>query len=313
MSPQPTPSFRIGTRGSPLALAQTEEVRDRLAATHGQHAPGTEIVVISTAGDRIRDKPLRAFGGKGLFTKEIEAALLAGEIDVAVHSMKDVPTENPPGLVIDCILPRADARDALLAHDAASLGALPKGAVMATSSLRRRAQSLYLRPDLRIVENRGNVQTRMARLASGEVAGMLLAEAGLRRLGLPADTGVPLVPEEILPAVAQGAIGVQRRADDERTQDLLRPLDDSASALCVATERAFLAALDGSCRTPIAGLALLEDGGVIHFRGEILTPDGQTRHATSRRGAAADGPTFGREAGVELLARAGPDFLTDEV
>ncbi len=313
MSPQPTPPFRIGTRGSPLALVQAEEVRDRLAAAHGAGAPETEIVVISTAGDRIRDKPLRAFGGKGLFTKEIEAALLAGEIDVAVHSMKDVPTENPPGLAIDCILPRADARDALLAHDATSLGALPEGAVMATSSLRRRAQSLFLRPDLRIVENRGNVQTRMARLASGEVTGMLLAEAGLRRLGLPAETGVPLAPEEILPAVAQGAIGVQRRADDERTQALLRPLDDAASALCVATERAFLAALDGSCRTPIAGLALLEDGGAIHFRGEILTPDGQTRHATSRRGAAADGPTLGREAGEELLARAGPDFFTDEV
>ncbi len=310
MSPQPT--LRIGTRGSPLALAQAEEVRDRLAAAHGLGPQAVEIVVISTAGDRIRVKPLRAFGGKGLFTKEIEAALAGGEVDLAVHSMKDVPTVLPDGLVIDCILPREDARDALLASGHATLASLPEGAVMATSSLRRRAQALRLRPDLRIVENRGNVQTRIARLASGEVSAMLLAEAGLRRLGLPAETGAPVAPEEILPAVAQGAIGIEIRDGDTATAALLVPLDDADSALRIATERAFLAALDGSCRTPIAGLAILEAGGQVYFRGEILTPDGRIRHATSGRGPAARGPALGREAGVELLERAGPDFFSDE-
>ncbi len=309
MSPQPT--LRIGTRGSPLALAQAEEVRDRLAVAHGLDRGAIAVVAIATSGDRIQDKPLREVGGKGLFTKEIEAALAAGEIDLAVHSMKDVATVLPDGMEIACVLPREDPRDVLLARDADTLDGLAEGAVLATSSLRRRAQALYCRPDLRIIENRGNLGTRLARFESGEADAMLLAEAGLRRLGLGGRYGVPVAPAEILPAVAQGAIGIEIRADDAATRALLAPIDDAPSALRVATERAFLAALDGSCRTPIAGLASLDAEGLIAFQGEILSPDGRARHATSRRGPAADGPALGREAGLELLRRAGPDFFVD--
>jgi hydroxymethylbilane synthase len=300
--------IRIGTRGSKLALAQSYELRDRLMATHGFGEDDFEITIIKTTGDLITDKPLSEFGGKGLFTKEIEEALIASDIDVAVHSMKDVPTVLPEGLQINCLLPREDVRDAFISRKYNALSALPKGAVFGTSSLRRQAQIKRLRPDLRIIPFRGNVPTRLQKLDDGVADATLLAYAGLKRLGLEGEVTALMEAEDMLPAIAQGAIGIEERIGDERIAELLDPLHDETTSLCVAAERAFLAELDGSCRTPIAGLATVEDGK-LRFRGEILLPDGSRSYAAERKGQAADGPEMGADAARELLDIAGPDFL----
>jgi hydroxymethylbilane synthase len=300
--------IRIGTRGSKLALAQSYELRDRLIAAHGFGEDDFEITIIKTTGDMITDKPLSEFGGKGLFTKEIEEALIAWEIDVAVHSMKDVATALPEGLEIECLLPREDVRDAFISRKFKALSEVPKGALFGTSSLRRQAQIKRLRPDLRIIPFRGNVQTRLQKLDDGVAEATLLAFAGLKRLGVESEVTTLMEPDDMLPAVAQGAIGIETRIGDERIAALLAPLHDEVTSLCVAAERAFLAELDGSCRTPIAGLATL-NGGALHFRGEILLPDGSRSYAAERKGPAADGPEMGTDAARELLDIAGPDFL----
>jgi len=299
------PEVKIGTRGSPLALVQARAAAARLEAAH--LGLKTELVVIKTTGDKITDRPLAALGGKGLFTKEIEEALADSRIDLAVHSMKDMPTVLPDGLVIDCLLEREDPRDALIARGAARLAELPRGATVGSASLRRQAQVLNLRPDLKLVSLRGNVETRLRKLDSGEVDATLLAVAGLKRLGL-LDRASGIIPaDEMLPAVAQGAIGLERRADDRRLATLLAPLNHAATSVCVAAERGLLAALDGSCRTPIAALATLD--GDLFLRGEVLAPDGSERIATSRRGSPDDAERMGRDAGEELKRRAGPKFL----
>ena len=306
--PNAAAPLRIGTRGSPLALAQAQETRNRLAAAHGLPADAFEIVVIKTTGDRVLDRALSEIGGKGLFTKEIEEALLAAEIDLAVHSMKDMPTLLPDGLEIGALLPREDVRDAFVSRAHGGIDALPEGATVGSSSLRRRAQLLNRRPDLNLVEFRGNVQTRLAKLDRGEVAATFLAAAGLKRLGLEGEISALIEPEEMLPAVAQGAIGIETRQDDEATLSLLAPIHDAETGLRLAAERAFLAELDGSCRTPIGGLAVL-DGGEIWLRGEIIRPDGSERLATERRGPVADAAAMGRDAAEELRGRGGTGFF----
>ncbi|MFQ6017626.1 MAG: hydroxymethylbilane synthase, partial [Kiloniellaceae bacterium] len=262
------PLLRLGTRGSPLALAQTREVRARLAAASPELVPqgAVEIVVIKTTGDKVQNRPLAEIGGKGLFTKEIEEALLDGRVDAAVHSMKDLPTWLPEGLAVSAILPREDPRDAFFSPHGSSLAALPAGAVVGTASLRRQAQVLLARPDLTVTPLRGNVETRLRKLDEGQVDATLLAVAGLRRLGLGDRIAAVLPPEVMLPAVAQGAIGVEIRSDDERTRGLLDALNDRGSQRRVAAERACLAALEGSCRTPIAALAELDGDGTVHLR-----------------------------------------------
>jgi hydroxymethylbilane synthase len=300
--------LRLATRGSPLALWQAEHVRQGLAAAHHLNEADIEIVVVTTSGDPIEDKPLREFGGKGLFTKEIDEALLASRAELAVHSIKDLVTELPAGLAIATVLPRGDVRDAFISTKAASLAGLPSGAVVGTSSLRRQAQVRRARPDLRVIDFRGNVETRLKKLAQGAADATLLAMAGLERLGLGGRATAILSPDEMLPAVGQGAIGVVCRTDDARTRGLLAPLNDANAATAVACERAFLKELDGSCKTPIAGLAEI-DGEVLRFRGLILSPDGHSRHEVEITGPAADAEELGREAGAELLDRAGPDFL----
>jgi hydroxymethylbilane synthase len=300
--------IRIGTRGSPLALAQAHEVRDRLEKAHGAGQLTFEVRAIKTSGDRIQDRPLAEAGGKGLFTKEIEEALLAGEIDLAVHSMKDMPTLLPPGLAVRCLLPREDVRDAFISAKAARLADLPAGAVVGTSSLRRQAQVRHLRPDLAVAPLRGNVETRLRKLQDGAADATLLACAGLKRLGLSSRITSPVPIDEMLPAVAQGAIGVETRADDMAMAELLAPINDEPTALAVAAERAFLAKLEGSCRTPIAALAELAAGRLV-FRGEILAPDGSQRHATRREGRPAEALSLAEDAAAELLASAGSDFF----
>ena len=309
MNSQPT--IRIGTRGSPLALAQAEEVKNRLLAAHESLTPeAVVIVVIATTGDRIQNKPLKEFGGKGLFTKEIEEALLAGDIDLAVHSMKDVPTELPAGLGIVCLLPREDPRDGFLSPVADSLAALPQGAIVGSSSLRRVAQVRHARPDLRLVEFRGNVNTRMRKLSEGVAQATFLACAGLNRLGLADRITAPVPVDVMLPAVAQAVIGIETRLDDGVTAAYLTPLHHEETAHCVAAERALLETLDGSCRTPIAALAELQ-GGHLTLRAQILRVDGSEALETRRAGPAADAAVMGRDAGAELLGRAGPDFFAD--
>jgi hydroxymethylbilane synthase len=302
------PVLRIGTRGSPLALWQAGHVRDRLIAAHGFSEGDVKLSVITTTGDRIKDKPLREFGGKGLFTKEIDEALLSGGVDLAVHSMKDLPTVLPEGIVVVAVLPRADVRDAFISTKAPSLAELPPGAVVGTSSLRRAAQVKRLRPDLRVADLRGNVETRLRKIKEGMADATLLALAGLERLGLVAQATSTLSTEEMLPAVAQGAIGIAARSDDERTRALLAPLNDARSATSVICERAFLARLDGSCKTPIAGLAEIDDG-VLRFRGLILAPDGSESFGIELMGEADKAHNLGTDAGEEILGRAGPDFL----
>jgi len=302
-----TGPLRIGTRGSPLALAQAKEVQQRLAAAHPGLAPA-EIAVIRTTGDRVQDRKLEEIGGKGLFTKEIEEALIEDRIDLAVHSMKDMPTLLPPGLIIGCLLPREDPRDALFSPHAATLAALPRGARVGTSALRRQAQILALRPDLQVRLFRGNVGTRLAKLAAGEVDATLLALAGLKRLGLADKATAILSTEEMLPAVAQGAIGVEIRADDDRIAAILAPLNDAPTAESVTAERACLEVLDGSCRTPIAALAEHEPGGILRLRALIALPDGSAMQRAERRAPRAQAVDLGRAVGEALRAAAGPAF-----
>jgi len=301
--------LRIGTRGSPLALAQAHEVRRRLAvAAAVPDEEAAEIVVISTSGDRILDRPLAEVGGKGLFTKEIEEALIDGAIDLAVHSSKDMPTELPAGLVLDHFLPREDVRDVFISRKAGSLADLAPGAVVGTASLRRQALVRRLRPDLEVVTYRGNVQSRLRKLDEGVVDATLLALAGLNRLGM-ADVATEVIPADVFPpAVGQGAIGIETRAGDEAVRGRLAPIHDMATAVCLAAERAFLAALDGSCRTPIAGHATLS-GEELRLYGLILKPDGATVHDGERRGAPADAVRLGADLGAELKARGGSDFF----
>lgn len=298
----------IGTRGSPLALWQATHVREQLLKAHGPGRGSADIEVITTSGDRIQDRPLADLGGKGLFTKEIDEALLRGDVSLAVHSMKDLPTKLPDGLCVAAVLPRADVRDAFLSPVAPSLAALPPGAVVGTSSLRRAAQVMRLRPDLRVVDFRGNVETRLRKLDEGVADATLLAMAGLDRLGLANKVTAALSVDEMLPAVAQGAIGIVVRNNDAPTEALLAPLNDPVTEKAVACERAFLAELDGSCRTPIAGLAKIEDV-TIRFRGLILSPDGAEWHDVEMASAVDQAEFLGRKAGEDILARAGANFL----
>ena len=300
--------IRIGTRGSPLALWQANHVRNLLLEADGLGEGEVDLSVITTSGDRIQDRPLADVGGKGLFTKEIDEAQLRGEVAIAVHSMKDLPTALPEGLSVAAVLPRADVRDAFLSKTAPSLMDLPPGAVVGTSSLRRGAQVKRLRPDLRVVDFRGNVETRLRKLDEGVADATLLAKAGLDRLGLASHATQILSVDEMLPAVAQGAIAIVTRADDAKTRALLSPLNDPATATAVSCERAFLARLDGSCRTPIAGLAEIENG-ILRFRGLILSPGGAEWHDVEVTGAAERAEQLGWDAGEDVLARAGPNFL----
>jgi hydroxymethylbilane synthase len=305
--PSPDRPLRIGTRGSPLALAQAREARDRLMAAHGLPEAAFAVVVIRTTGDRVQDRPLSELGGKGLFTREIEAELANGGIDIAVHSMKDMPTLQPAGLAITCLLPREDVRDAFVSEVAGGLAALPDGAVVGTSSLRRRAQLLNRRPDLAVVEFRGSVETRLRKLRDGVAVATFLAMAGLRRLGIAAPA-TPIEVDAMLPAVAQGAIGLEQRVGDASVGALLAAIHDRETGARLAAERAFLAGLDGSCQTPIAGLAEIA-GGRLRFRGEIVRPDGSERIACDMEGAVADGPALGAAAAAELRGKAGPGFF----
>jgi hydroxymethylbilane synthase len=307
-----TPPLRVGTRGSRLALIQTDAVRAALAAAHPDlAAPGAiEVETIRTTGDRVTDRPLAEIGGKGLFAKEIEAALLERRIDIAVHSMKDVETRLPDGLEITCMLPREDPRDALLASSARSIDELAQGAVVGTASVRRRAQLLARRPDLEITLLRGNVPTRIDKLERGEVDAAILAVAGLRRLGLADRPMAVLAPDEMLPSVGQGAIGIEHRADDARIRDLLRPINHDDTFWCVSAERAMLAGLDGSCRTPIAGLAE-RHGTTMYLKGLIARPDGGMVHKLNWSGPAEAPEALGQAVAEALLERAGSDFLAD--
>ncbi len=310
--PTPASPLKIGTRGSPLALAQAHETRRRLGVAFELPPEAFEIVVIKTSGDDAaliaKDKPLKEIGGKGLFTKEIEEQLLSGGIDIAVHSMKDMPVDQPEGLLLDCYLPREDVRDAFISPKYGAIADLPEGAVVGTSSLRRRAQLKVVRPDLTLVEFRGNVQTRLRKLNEGVASGTFLAMAGLKRLGREDVPATPIETEDMLPAVAQGAIGIERRGNDSRIAALLEAIHDRQTGERLAAERAFLAALDGSCETPIAGLAELE-GGSLRLRGEILRPDGSERLSDETTGAIADGAEMGREMAERLLKQGGPGFF----
>ena len=303
-----TKAIRIGTRGSPLALAQAEETANRLAQANRLARSDIEIVVIRTTGDRVTDRPLSEAGGKGLFAKEIEDALLAGTIDLGVHSAKDMPTLLPDGLVLAGYLPREDVRDAFISRRGASLADLPSNAVLGTSSLRRRAMALRRRPDLQVVELRGNVETRLRKLREGVADATLLALAGLRRLGL-ADQATSLLDEKtFVPAAGQGAITLEIRSADERAAALVAGIADLNTGIAVTTERAFLAALDGSCRTPIGGYAVVE-GDAIAFHGLIITPDGTQAFEAMRQGRVGEGERLGRDAGEELKKRGGPRFF----
>ncbi len=302
-------AIRIGTRGSPLALAQAHETRRRLAAALALPEAAIAIVTIRTSGDRIVDRPLSEVGGKGLFTKEIDDAMLAGEIDIAVHSAKDLPTALPDGIALAAALPREDTRDALLSSKAARIEDLPEGAVLGTSSLRRRAMALRLRPDLRVVDFRGNVETRIRKLEDGVADATILAMAGLNRLGLAGRAAGAIDAPGWLPAVAQGTIAITARTGDDASRERLARIDDAPTSVTLGAERAFLAVLDGSCRTPIGGLATLGADGTLTIRGVIVRPDGSEAHEASRTGPAADAIALGAAVGDELHRRGGPGFF----
>lgn len=306
--PTPASPLKIGTRGSPLALAQAYETRSRLSQAFDLSEDCFEIIVIKTTGDRILDRPLKEIGGKGLFTKEIEEDLLSGKIDIAVHSMKDMPTLQPDGLILDTYLPREDVRDAFvsLSHD--GLADLPEGAKLGSSSLRRRAQLMLKRPDLEVVEFRGNVQTRLKKLEDGVADATFLAAAGLKRLDMAHIAKSFIDTDIMLPAVAQGAIGIERRSNDSATADMLAAIHHTPTGQRLAAERAFLAALDGSCETPIAGLAEL-DGTTLRLRGEVIRPDGSESVADDQTGAIEDGAEMGRTMARKLLEQGGPNFF----
>jgi hydroxymethylbilane synthase len=307
--------LRIGTRGSPLARVQTNMVVAALAGARGwspeKAAAHTEIVEIKTSGDRIQDRPLADIGGKGLFAKELEEALQDGRIDCAVHSLKDLPGLLPPGMIIACHLPREDPRDAFVSKTAANLSELPNGAAVGTSSVRRKAMLLNTRPDLTIVGFRGNVDTRLKKLAAGDAQATVLAFAGLKRLGAGDHARHVFSTREMLPAVAQGAIGIETREDNDAVRELFGTVNHVETDVTVTLERAFLAALDGSCRTPLAGLAERR-GDTVEFTGCVLTPDGRTRIGVTRSLAfstSAEAAIAGAEAGRELLSRAGRNFF----
>lgn len=310
--PSPARTLKIGTRGSPLALAQAYETRMRLMEAFDLPEDAFEICVIKTTGDDRTlidaDIALKTIGNKGLFTKEIEEAMIAGDIDIAVHSTKDMPVEQPAGLVLDVFLPREDERDAFVSLKYSGLTDLPQGAVVGTSSLRRRAQLKVKRPDLKVVEFRGNVQTRLKKLGDGVADATFLAMAGLNRMNMDDVPKTAIAVEDMLPAIAQGTIGIERRADDTRAEHMLAAIHHGPTGQRLAAERAFLAALDGSCETPIGGLAILE-GDQIWLRGEILKPDGSQVFIGERRGPVADGAAMGRALAEDLLGQAGPDFF----
>ena len=303
------PLLRIGTRGSALALTQAGMVQARLALAHGITPDQIEIVRFTTSGDRITDRPLSEAGGKGLFTKEIEEALLRGTIDLAVHSGKDLATTQPDALTLTAFLEREDARDAFVSFKATGLHDLAHGATMGTSSIRRAAQMLRARPDLRIVGFRGNVDTRLRKLAEGVADATILAVAGLNRLGRASEITAFLDPERFPPAPAQGAIALQTRTDDRRVRDLVMPLDDQPTHIAVRAERAMLAVLDGSCRTPIGVLTSMS-GNDIALKGELLTPDGREEVTADAHGPAADPEAVGHALGHRLLEIAGPHITT---
>lgn len=308
----PDRPLKIATRASPLALAQAYETRDRLQAAHGWPAAAVEIVAMTTTGDQRLEKKLGEIGGKGLFIKEIEEALASGAADVAAHSMKDAPTEQPPGLEIVCLLPREDPRDAFVSLQYDRVADLPHGATVGTASLRRQAQLMRARPDLNITLFRGNVQTRLRKLEAGDAAATFLAVAGLNRLDLAHVAREILDPWSTPPALAQGAIGLEIRSDDAAARAALAPLHCPETAICLACERAFLAALDGSCRTPMGGLAVLTEDG-LQFAGEVLRPDGSD---SEREEAVLADPTLetaqalGHALGERIKERIGPDYMT---
>ncbi|WP_299286449.1 hydroxymethylbilane synthase [uncultured Tateyamaria sp.] len=306
--PSPTEPLKIGTRGSPLALAQAYETRARLGQAFDLPEDAFEIVIIKVTGDAIQDRPLKEIGGKGLFTREIEEDLLAGKIDIAVHSMKDMPTIQPDGLILDVYLPREDVRDAFISPTLSGIAGLAQGATVGTSSLRRRAQLLHQRPDLNVVEFRGNVQTRLKKLDQGVAECTFLACAGLNRLSMTEVPATPVDPGDMLPAIAQGAIGIERRISDTNTADLLAAIHDTPTGQRLMAERRFLLTLDGSCETPIAGLATLESG-TLTLTGEVLRPDGSEAISDTRSGPIADGADMGFDLANDLLKRAGPAFF----
>jgi hydroxymethylbilane synthase len=307
--PTPASPLKIGTRGSPLALWQAHEVRRCLMAANDLPEEAFAIVVIKVMGDQIQDRALKDIGGKGLFTREIEEALLDGGIDIAVHSMKDMPTLQPEGLILDCYLAREDVRDAFVSPTVVSLGDLPEGAVVGSSSLRRRAQLALRRPDLRLVEFRGNVQTRMKKLEDGVAVATFLAMAGLNRLGMASVARGAVEVTEMLPAVAQGAIGIERRVRDVGVQALLDGIHDGPTGIRLAAERSYLATLDGSCETPIAGLAVIE-GDRLWLRGEILRPDGSEAIDGEVRGSLGDAADLGQDLAQRLLGQAPKAFFS---
>lgn len=310
--PTPAQTLKIGTRGSPLALAQAYETRSRLMAAFDLPQEAFDIHVIKTTGDDRTlidaDIALKTIGNKGLFTKEIEEAMIAGTIDIAVHSTKDMPVAQPEGLVLDVFLPREDVRDAFVSLKYKTIADLPKGAIVGTSSLRRRAQLKVKRPDLKVVEFRGNVQTRLKKLEDGLADATFLAMAGLNRMDMNDVPKFAIAPEDMLPAIAQGTIGIERRVDDMRAKYMLDAIHDAPTGHRLAAERTFLAALDGSCETPIGGLSIIE-GDQIWLRGEILKPDGSQVFIGERRGAVSDGAEMGKSLADELLGQAGPDFF----
>ena len=307
--PDPKSPLRIGTRGSPLALAQAYETRERLSIAFGLSLESFEIVVIKTTGDRVLDRPLKEIGGKGLFTKEIEEALLQESIDIAVHSMKDMPVQQPNGLILDTFLPREDVRDAFISRIHKSLADIPQGATVGTSSLRRKAQLMSKRPDLKIVEFRGNVQTRLKKLDDGVAECTFLAVAGLNRLKMEDIITAPISTDEMLPAVAQGAIGIERREKDIKVATMLEAIHNSTTGLLLSAERSFLEALDGSCETPIAGLAEFKNEN-LRFRGEILKTDGSEVFSDEQVVSKEDATLVGIEVAQKLLSQAGNDFFS---
>jgi len=304
----PSAFARIGSRGSPLALAQARAVRERMASAHGVAPDAIEIRVIRTSGDAVQDRPLAEIGGKGLFTKEIEEALLRNEVDLAVHSAKDMATQLPAGLAIAACLPREDPRDVFVSRVAETLAELAAGARVGTGSLRRAALVRRLRPDLVTVPLRGNVETRLRKLGEGVADATILALAGLRRLGLDNAATAILDVEMFPPAVGQGVIAIEARADDDQSRALVEAINDADAAIALACERAFLAVLDGSCKTPIAGYARLA-GGRVQFSGLIVKPDGSAAHTVSRTGPVRDAAMLGADAGRELKAKAGAAFF----
>lgn len=306
--PTPKRPLNIGTRGSPLALAQAYEARECLAQSFDLPFEAFEIIVIMTTGDRVTDRPLKEIGGKGLFTREIEQALLDGSIDIAVHSMKDMPVLQPEGLVLDTYLRREDERDAFIALDGGTLSDLEPGAVVGTSSLRRQAQLKLRRPDLEVIEFRGNLQTRLKKLKNKVADATFLAMAGLKRLKMDEVPRMAIDVNDMLPAVGQGAIGIERRMSDKRMADILGSIHHMKTGQRLAAERAFLTALDGSCETPIAGLAEL-DGGSIRLRGEVLRLDGSDVISDDVRVLIEDGAEAGRAMAKKLLSQAGDGFF----